>query len=160
MKALGKFVLSLAMWVLIMPAAWAETQNQHTVLITGANRGIGLEFAKQYAEKGWRVIATCRNPERADELNAFAAQHPDVVVERLDVLDHAGIDALAVRYRNQPVDALLNNAGLMRGPDREQTVGTIDYHLPDARATVNLFTKAATLACIILRQNIDNWGTS
>ena len=98
-----------------------------TVLITGANRGIGLEFVRQYAERGWNVIAACRSPDEADELNAVAAVHENVVVERLDLLDHAGIDALANAYAGQPVDVLLNNAGLMRGPDRGQIVGTIDY---------------------------------
>ena len=98
-----------------------------TVLITGANRGIGLEFVRQYAEQDWNVIATCRSPDEADELNAVAAAHENVVVERLDLLDHAGIDALAKAYVGQPVDVLLNNAGLMRGPDRGQIVGTIDF---------------------------------
>ena len=98
-----------------------------TVLITGANRGIGFEFAKQYAELGWQVIATCRNPDSAEELNDFASQRDNVTVERLDLTDHTGIDALAATYADQPVDILLNNAGLMRGPDRGQMVGTIDY---------------------------------
>jgi NAD(P)-dependent dehydrogenase (short-subunit alcohol dehydrogenase family) len=98
-----------------------------TVLITGANRGIGLEFVRQYADKGWNVIATCRSPDKADDLNALADAHKNVVVEQLDLLDHAGIDLLAKSYEGQPVDVLLNNAGLMRGPDRGQIVGTIDY---------------------------------
>src|SRR5690606_23112090 len=65
-----------------------------TVLITGANRGIGLEFARQYGERGYRVLATCREPAAAAELAALSARHPGMVVERLDVLDHPGIDAL------------------------------------------------------------------
>ncbi len=111
------------------PMAWAGALNPEapTVLITGSNRGIGLEFARQYAEAGWNVIATCRDPASADELNALAAQHEQLVVERLDLLDHPGIDALAEQYAGQPIDILLNNAGLMRGPDRGQMVGTIDY---------------------------------
>jgi NAD(P)-dependent dehydrogenase (short-subunit alcohol dehydrogenase family) len=98
-----------------------------TVLVTGANRGIGLEFVRQYSALGWRVLATTRDPAAATELNAFAASHPNVVVEKLDLLDHAGIDALAGKYAGQPVDVLVNNAGLMRGPDKGQMVGSIDY---------------------------------
>jgi NAD(P)-dependent dehydrogenase (short-subunit alcohol dehydrogenase family) len=100
---------------------------EYTVLITGANRGIGLEFVKQYAERGWRVIATTRDPASADELNAFAAGRSNVLVEPLDLLDHPGIDALASKYAGQSIDVLINNAGLMRGPDRGQMIGTIDY---------------------------------
>jgi NAD(P)-dependent dehydrogenase (short-subunit alcohol dehydrogenase family) len=110
---------------LFAPTLWAD--SEHTVLITGANRGIGLEFVRQYAERDWKVIATCRNPDAAADLNALAAKHDNVVVERLDLLDHAGIDALAESYKGQPVDVLLNNAGLMQGPERSQMVGTIDY---------------------------------
>ncbi len=97
------------------------------VLITGANRGIGFEFVRQYADLGWLVIATTRNPDSATELNAFAAERDIVVVERLDLLDHEGIDALAAKYKDQPIDILLNNAGLMQGPAKGQMVGTIDY---------------------------------
>jgi NAD(P)-dependent dehydrogenase (short-subunit alcohol dehydrogenase family) len=108
-----------------------------TVLITGANRGIGFEFVKQYASRGWRVIATCRDPDAADALKEFASQHDKVEVARLDLLDHAGIDALAERYVGQPIDVLLNNAGLMRGPDRGQMVGTIDYDEFDTFYRIN-----------------------
>ncbi len=98
-----------------------------TVLITGSNRGIGLEFVRQYAAAGWNVIATCRSPAKASELKALAEANPQIAVERLDLLDHAGIDALAARYAEQPIDIIVNNAGLMRGPDRGQMIGTIDY---------------------------------
>lgn len=98
-----------------------------TVLITGANRGIGFEFVKQYADRGYRVIATCRNPDGAGELQAFADKHDQVVVERLDLMDFEDIEALAANYQDQPIDVLINNAALMRGPDKEQTFGTLDY---------------------------------
>jgi NAD(P)-dependent dehydrogenase (short-subunit alcohol dehydrogenase family) len=103
-----------------------------TILITGANRGIGLEFTTQYAADGWDVIACCRTPETADELQAIANQYPHVTIEPLDVQDHSAIDALGDKYRGQPIDLLLNNAGII-GPfpiaehvDR-QTFGNMDY---------------------------------
>ena len=105
---------------------YAESEQQ-TVLITGANRGIGFEFVKQYSAKGFRVIATCRNPAKAEELNAFAETQTSVIVERLDLVDLEGIDALAAKYAGQPIDVLVNNAALMRGPDEGQTFGTMDY---------------------------------
>jgi NAD(P)-dependent dehydrogenase (short-subunit alcohol dehydrogenase family) len=113
------------------------SSDAKTVLITGANRGIGLEFVRQYAAQGWNVIATCRNPEAAGDLNAIATEHEKVIVERLDLLDHAGIDTLAESYAGQTIDVLLNNAGLMRGPDRGQIIGTIDYNEFDRFYRIN-----------------------
>ena len=57
------------------------------IMITGANRGLGLEFTRQYAAEGWDVIASCRNPERAEKLQALAAQHKNIRTEKLDVAD-------------------------------------------------------------------------
>lgn len=99
-----------------------------TVLITGANRGIGLAMAGNYAERGWRVIATARKPDKADELNQLAAENPQVSVERLDVLDQAQIDALATKYRGEPIDVLFNNAALLGDP-ADQLLGNYDYDL-------------------------------
>ncbi|MGH8259274.1 MAG: SDR family NAD(P)-dependent oxidoreductase, partial [Steroidobacteraceae bacterium] len=79
----------------------------------GANRGIGLELARQYAARGWNVIATSRHaagdPALA-ALNAIAAAHPQVVLERIDVTSTAMIRAVAEKYRDQPIDVLINNA--------------------------------------------------
>ncbi|MDH4021733.1 MAG: SDR family oxidoreductase [Gammaproteobacteria bacterium] len=121
-------ILLLVAVLLAMPVAAAQDPApDRTVLITGANRGIGFEFVKQYAARGWRVIATTRDPASADELKALADDNENVLIEQLDLLDHPGIDALAGKYSGQPIDVLINNAGLMRGPDRGQMVGTIDY---------------------------------
>jgi NAD(P)-dependent dehydrogenase (short-subunit alcohol dehydrogenase family) len=98
----------------------AEKPDQPTVLITGASRGIGLELARQYAARDWRVIATARNPASASDLQKLAAADQDVVVETLDVTDHAGVDALAAKYRDQPVDLLLLNAA--QGPTPQTAV--------------------------------------
>jgi len=86
------------------------------ILVTGANRGLGLEFTKQYAARGARIFATARKPEKADELNALAADNRNIIVEKLDVTDHAAIEALAARYVDQPIDVLLNNAGNGQAP--------------------------------------------
>jgi NAD(P)-dependent dehydrogenase (short-subunit alcohol dehydrogenase family) len=103
-----------------------------TILITGANRGLGLEFSRQYAADGWRVIACCRNPEQANELQELAAGAVDLTVENLDVNDFAGIDALGEKYQGVPIDVLLNNAGII-GPFpideniKRQNFGTMEY---------------------------------
>ena len=77
-----------------------------TVLIAGANRGIGLEFARQYASDGWRVIGTAREPGKADELKQVAA-----AVHPLDIADPASIHALADAVQ-EPVDLLLSVSGI------------------------------------------------
>lgn len=103
-----------------------------TILITGANRGLGLEFSRQYAADGWRVVACCRNPEQANELQELAAGAVDLTVEKLDVNDFAGIDALGEKYQGVPIDVLLNNAGII-GPFpideniKRQNFGTMEY---------------------------------
>jgi NAD(P)-dependent dehydrogenase (short-subunit alcohol dehydrogenase family) len=118
-----------------------------TVLITGANRGIGLEFSRQYAHDGWTVIACCRDlaSEGAAELRDIAAQAEGRVhLENMDMLDHRSIDAVAARYRGKPIDVLLNNAGII-GPipilDHidKQHFGSIDYEVWDTVIRTNTF---------------------
>lgn len=87
--------------------------SQATLLITGANRGLGLEFVNQYAEDGWQVIACCRWPDDAKELNALADKFGDQIeVYALDVADFEQIDALALLLQGRPIDLLINNAGV------------------------------------------------
>lgn len=108
------------------------------VLITGANASHGLAFAEEYAALGWNVIATCRTPAKADRLNALAADHPNVVVEELDIVDDTEIDALAEKYRDTPIDVLLNNAAINTfrfGPNR---FGRIDYEWFEEILKVNI----------------------
>jgi NAD(P)-dependent dehydrogenase (short-subunit alcohol dehydrogenase family) len=117
--------LGLLFAVCIGPA-WADDETP-TVLITGANASHGLAFAEEYAALGWNVIATCRSPAKADRLNALAAQHTNVVVEELDIVDDAEIAALVEKYRDQPIDVLMNNAAINAfrfGPNR---FGKMDY---------------------------------
>jgi len=84
-----------------------------TVLITGANRGIGLELARQYAAKDWNVIATTRRPiddKGTDDLKAIQKAHPNLIIERVDVTDSAMIRSVQAKYKDQPLDVLINNA--------------------------------------------------
>jgi NAD(P)-dependent dehydrogenase (short-subunit alcohol dehydrogenase family) len=97
------------------------------LFITGANRGIGLEFAKQYLDAGWRVFACCRNPDKADVLKQLALRHTDLLsMHLLDVADFDQIERLAMELANQEIDLLLNNAGIY--PDTvDSGFGAIDY---------------------------------
>ena len=137
MKRKSALILTLLMSILTSFGAFAADEAQRTVLITGSNRGIGYEFVKQYTDKGYRVIATCRNPDGADELRAFAADHDNVVIEPLDLLDLEGIDALAEKYAGQPIDVLVNNGALMRQDDG-QTFGSLDYEEFDTFYNINV----------------------
>lgn len=98
-----------------------------TLLITGANRGIGLEFVRQYAAEGWRVFACCRKPAAADLLNRLINQFPDrIQAHALDVTAHQQIEQLAQTLTGQPIDLLINNAGVYP-PDRGDAFGKTDY---------------------------------
>ena len=108
-----------------------------TVLITGGNRGLGLEFARQYAARGWTVIATARNPDEALELRELAIRD-GVTIERLDVLDREAIAALAARYEGKPIDLLINNAGI-GGDPALQALGSFDYELFEEAMAVNVY---------------------
>jgi len=120
-----------------------------TVLITGANAGLGLEFTKQYAAKGWDVIATHRRSEVPESLAEVVSESPHVRVERMDVADIASVRALAKKLADVPVDVLINNAGVYsdRSECQEddcggvldtQSLGSMDYDLFDIIFAVNV----------------------
>ena len=98
-----------------------------TTLITGANRGIGLEFVRQYAADGRRVLACSRLPERSEELDNLAARYPElIIVHALDVADHMEIERLAQVLADESIDLLINNAGIY--PDSDKSgFGHTDY---------------------------------
>lgn len=128
LRSLLALLLCIAVW------SAAQLARAETVLITGANAGIGLEFAKQYAERGATVIATHRRDVVPDTLAALAAEHPNLRDERMDVSVHEEIDALAKKLAGVPIDILINNAAIWTIGDRNdpavraaQAFGSLDY---------------------------------
>ena len=107
-----------------------------TVLITGANRGLGLEFTRQYAADGWDVIACCRQPSLASDLDRLAGQYNTIQVEALDVADFAQIDALSRKLSDICIDVLINNAGVY-GDSRASGFGQLDYQVWSKTLLVN-----------------------
>lgn len=95
-----------------------------TALVTGSNRGIGLEFVRQYAAEGWRVHATCRDPARAGALQAVKG---DVHIHALDVREPKACLAVARALGGDPIDELVNNAGILGA--RGMKLGALDYDM-------------------------------
>jgi len=126
-----KRILALAFLVLAGTiAGMATAAPPPTVLITGANRGIGLEYARQFAAKGYKVIGTARDPADAKELAAVAGR-----VEPLDVTDAASVAALAARLDGVAIDILVNNAGMF---DRKDvSVDRVDFAMMEQTLAVN-----------------------
>lgn len=119
-----------------------------SILITGANRGIGLEFTKQYLARGETVIATCRNPEAATELKALADQHSHLTVLILDVSDAASLDAFARQLGDTAIDIFINNAGIY-GP----RTGFGDLNEPE---WAEVFRVNASAPIVLTQIVIDN----
>lgn len=95
------------------------------VLITGANRGLGLAFTAESLDRGYRVFATCRHPDEADDLQALSADHAEYLrILQLDVTDEQSIDASAraVQSREGALDLLINNAGTNPSGERPGTL--------------------------------------
>jgi NAD(P)-dependent dehydrogenase (short-subunit alcohol dehydrogenase family) len=144
--ALARLIAAVAILAAVPFAASAET-----VLITGANSGLGLEFTKQYAAKGWTVIATHRRRELPQTLAEVMAEYPSVRVETLDVTDVEQARALAARLADVAIDVLINNAGVYNdrrgcaagddacpGSYQTQSFGQLDFELLDTIMDVNI----------------------
>jgi NAD(P)-dependent dehydrogenase (short-subunit alcohol dehydrogenase family) len=100
-------------------------KQMSTVLITGANRGLGLEFTKQYAADGWTVIAAARDPEKGAELKQLAAANKKIETVALDVSSDASVAEFKKKIGGRAIDVLINNAGIY--PTKGNSVGTVDY---------------------------------
>ena len=118
------------------------------ILITGANRGLGLEFARQYTRAHYRVIACCRRPDAAAELKAIADGSDDrTTIHALDVTDYGQIEALANELRDKPIDLLLNNAGIYE-PHQTQ-LGKIDFGAWATVLSVNVLAQTRVVECFL-----------
>ena len=115
-KCIASATLAVVTAALSVTAAMAQSDSVRSggqpsaapvVLITGANRGIGLELAREYSAAGWQVIGTARQPETAKELRALGAE-----IMQLDVTDQDSVDRMARDLDNRPLDMLINNAGI------------------------------------------------
>lgn len=104
-----------------------------TILVTGANRGIGFEFARQYAAEGWRVHAACRDPGAAAALKSVRG---DVALHRLDVTAPDHVRDFAQALAGAPIDLLVNNAGI--AAHAKTSLGDMDYALWEETMRVNV----------------------
>ena len=127
----------------------ASQAGAATVLITGANSGLGLEFARQYAAAGWDVIATHRRANTPAALAQLRAEFDNVRIETIDVTSEADAAALARRLQGVPIDVLINNAGVYNdrsdcnaedcpGDWRTQDFGHLRFGLFDTIFAVNV----------------------
>lgn len=148
---LSKAGVAIAVLTAALAGALRQDASAETVLITGANSGLGLEFTKQYAAKGWTVIATHRRRELPPSLAEVVAEYPKVRVETLDVTNVEQARALAARLAEVAVDVLINNAGVSTdrsdcadgdeacpGNWSTQSFGRMSFELLDTIMDVNI----------------------
>ena len=128
MRALQLLLIS----ILLLIGYRVAYAGESTVLITGANRGIGLAYAQAFAERGYSVIGTARDPAGADELRQIGAR-----VEELDVADPASVAALAERLDGVAIDILINNAGMFDRADVR--LEKVDFATLERTFQVNAF---------------------
>ena len=138
--------------LILVGSSVASLGHASTVLITGADRGLGLEFATQYAARGDTVIATCRHPGAAAELQALAGREHRVVIEQLDVASDDDIKALAAKYKGKPIDLLINNAGII-GKKEEQSLGT--FSRKSFHDVLDVNTYGALAVAEAFRENVS-----
>ncbi len=122
------------------------------ILITGSNRGLGLEWVRQYAGLGWRVYATYRFPEHADDLKHLSRQHGNISIHQLDVTQDIHIRGICGELKETGLDILVNNAGVYFERWGKDKLGAIDYAAWLESFNVN--TLGAVRMTEALRKNI------
>ena len=131
-----------------------------TILVTGANKGIGLEFARQYLNEGFKVIATCRNFSNLDGLNRLVNFFPDKIsIYQMELLDEKSIEDFALEIKDIPIDIFINNAGVTFGYSRNAKLSNTGISLNKLNAFGHIQTenwlpifKANCIAPLLLAQ--------
>lgn len=126
-----------------------------TILVTGASRGLGLEFVRQYAAAGEQIIATCRKPQTATQLQALRAAYPtNITILQMDVGDAASIEGCAAQVRQQTskLDMLINNAGIPFGGSWEQSENLFTLTMD---AVMDVIRVNAVGALLVTQQMLD-----
>jgi NAD(P)-dependent dehydrogenase (short-subunit alcohol dehydrogenase family) len=127
-----------------------------TILITGTNRGIGLELTKQYAQANWQVFACCRNPDAAKELQQLAEQsNQQITILPLDTADVSSMLTLKKSLGNTAIDVLINNAGILGKMGRE-TFGTLHDHTDEALKIFQVNSLGPLFLSEVLVDNVTN----
>ncbi|MDX1593136.1 MAG: SDR family oxidoreductase [Gammaproteobacteria bacterium] len=109
-----------------------------SILVTGASRGMGLEWTRQCAERGWRVYATCRDPFEAGELRRIEESHGTITLHKLDVTDPAQVATLARTLPNASIDVLVHNAGVWKDWDPTLRIGKLKFDAWEETWQVNV----------------------
>ncbi|MGW8192865.1 MAG: SDR family oxidoreductase [Desulforhopalus sp.] len=131
----------LKCFIAIRKAMYGTIEKQGEVvqrlLITGSNRGLGLEFTRQYLESGWRVYATCRKPAEAQSLSRLAKLHSNLSIHRLDITLQEDLYSLRQELKEISLDILINNAGVYF---KNRSRGIECVHYDDWRRTIEVNT--------------------
>lgn len=123
-----------------------------SIFITGANRGLGLEWVRQYAREGWRVYASCRYPAEADALKALVKKHHEISIQRLDVTKADDVRAIIWEMEGKPIGLLVCNAGVYLEKGRPE-FGCLRY--PEWDTTFEVNTKGAVRVVEALVDNVE-----